>query len=357
MKINFINKDKLKKIGGIVLVGSMLATPVIGSAQSYTIQPGDNLMSISQRFYGRSDYYDEIAFLNGIENPSLIRAGDVIYLPDNSRELEFCGQDENWVDVNTNIIYYTFGPKDTLWNLAFNYYGDGRYWKCLAAYNGITNPKKIRDGKVIMIPPFANLNMDALNWTFEGSENTNTDTVDEVKTRTRTFEEGDTLWAYASEYYGSGNWWTELAIYNGIDNPRKIANGTTIYLPEKSVLKNIREGNYAKDLWTISKETYGSSRYAGVIAALNNISNYGSFNAKDLFLPSLQDINVYYESDTFTYQTDGYYVVQKGDSLVKISELVYDDPSFAEYLKEINGIDKLVEGMAIYIPSVETYTK
>ena len=358
MKINFINKDKLKKIAGCALVGSMLAAPVAGVAQNYTIQPGDNLMSISQTFYGRSDYYDEIAYLNNISDPSMIRAGDVIYLPDNSRELEFCGQDENWVDVNTNVIYYTFGPKDTLWNLAFNYYGDGRYWKCLAAYNGIKNPKKIRDGKVIMIPPFANLNMDALNWTFEGEDNTNTNTPVEAQTRTITFNEGDTLWAIASKYYNSGTYWEALAIYNNISNPRKVANGTVIELPHKDVLKSIQEGNYALDLWTISKNNYGTSKYAGVIAALNNISNFGNFMQKDLFLPSLQDIEVYYESDTFTYPMDGYYVVKKGDTFKKIAELVYEDANFADYLREINGTDRLVEGMTIYIPSVvSTYSK
>ena len=355
MKINFINKDKLKRIAGVTLVGSMLAAPVAGLAQNYTIQPGDTLKRISQQFYGRNDYYDEIAFLNNISDPNQIRAGDVIYLPDDYRELEFCGQDDKWVD--DNILYYTFGKGDTLWGLANKFYGDGMYWKCLAAYNGIKNPKKIRDGKVIMIPPFAYLNMDALNYTFEGDDNTNTNTNDEVVTRTHTFEEGDTLWALASEYYNSGKWWEELAIYNGIENPRKIANGTVIELPEKIVLQNIREGNMALDLYTISKNTYGTSRYAGVIAALNNIVNFGNFNPNDLYLPSLQDINVYYESDTFTYPLDGYYVVKKGDTLVKIAELVYEDPSFADYLKEVNGLDKLVEGMTIYIPAVETYTK
>ncbi len=355
MKTNFIDKSKLKKIVGCVLVGSMLTAPVAGLAQSYTVQPGDSLKRISQQFYGRNDYYDEIAFLNGISDPSMIRAGDVIYLPDDYRELEFCGQDDKWVD--NNVLYYTFGPKDTLWGLANRFYGDGMYWKPLAAYNGITNPKKVRDGKVIMIPPFSYLNMDALNWQFEGDENTNTNPAPVVQTRTYVFNEGDTLWAIASNYYGSGNYWEALAIYNNISNPRKISNGTVIELPHKDVLKQIREGNYARDLWTISRETYGSSKYAGVIAALNNIANFGNFIPRDLYLPSLQDINVYYESDTFTYPQDGYYVVRKGDTFKSIAELVYEDPNFADYIREVNGIDKLVEGMTIYIPAVNVYIK
>ena len=202
-----------------------------------------------------------------------------------------------------------------------------------------------------MVPPFSYLNMDALNWTFEGESNTNTNTNTntnkEAKPRAHTFVEGDTLWALASKYYGNGNYWEALAIYNGIDNPRKISNGTVVVLPAKSVLKDIREGNYLKDLYTISKETYGTSKYAGYLAALNNIPNSGLYYAKQLNIPSANDIN---EVDAFEYQTDGYYVVKKGDTLKKISELVYDDASFADYLAEVNGITKVEEGMTILIP-------
>ena len=91
MKVKFFDKKKMKNFVGCVLVGSLLAAPVASVAQSYTVQPGDNLMNISQTFYGRSDYYDEIAYLNNISDPSMIRAGEVIYLPNDYRELEFCG--------------------------------------------------------------------------------------------------------------------------------------------------------------------------------------------------------------------------------------------------------------------------
>ena len=122
-------------------------------------------------------------------------------------------------------------------------------------------------------------------------------------------------------------------------------------------MQNYLHEYFAQDLYTISKKTYGTSRYAGVIAALNNVTNFGTYRAQDLFLPSLQDIHVYYESDTFTYPMDGYYVVKKGDTLESIAELVYEDASLASYLKEVDGIENLVEGMTIYIPAVEVYTK
>jgi len=346
MKIKFVGKEKIKKIAGIVLVGTLLAAPVASVAQSYTIQPGDNLKRISQQFYGRNDYDDEIAYLNNITDPNFIKAGDVIYLPNDYRELEFCGQDGKWVD--NDILYYTFGKGDTLWALASRFYGDGMYWKPLASYNGITNPKKVRDGKVIMIPPFAYLNMDALNWTFEGEDNTNNNEYI-IPERSHTFVEGDTLWALARDYYGSGNYWEALAIYNNISNPKKISNGTVVYLPTKEVLVEIRNGNYVTDLYTISKLNYGTSRYAGYLAFVNGVSNHGNFNVRDIKVPKIEEIN---EVDAFEYQTDGYYIVKKGDTFRKISELVYDDPSFADYLKEVNGNIRLQEGMKIFIPVV-----
>ena len=343
MKVKFFDKKKMKNFVGCVLVGSLLAAPVASVAQSYTVQPGDNLMNISQTFYGRSDYYDEIAYLNNISDPSMIRAGEVIYLPNDYRELEFCGQDGKWVD--NDILYYTFGPKDTLWALANRFYGDGRYWKPLAVYNGITNPKKIRDGKVIMVPPFAYLNMDALNWTFEGEDNNNYQVVE----RSHTFLDGDTLWALASKYYGNGNYWEALAIYNNITNKRKIKDGTIVYLPDKEVLTEIRNGNYATDLYTISKLNYGTSRYAGYLAYVNGVSNHGTYNLRDIKVPKLEEVE---KIDALEYQTEGYYVVKRGDTYQKISELVYDD------LKETNGNIEVREGMKIYIPVVGySYTK
>ena len=73
---------------------------------------------------------------------------------------------------------------------------------------------------------------------------------------------------------------------------------------------------------------------------------------KDLYLPSENDIKVYYESDTYEYTNDGYYVVKTGDTFKSIAELVYEDASFADYLKEVNGLDKLEPGIMIYIPEV-----
>ena len=53
-----------------------------------------------------------------------------------------------------------------------------------------------------------------------------------------------------------------------------------------------------------------------------------------------------------------YYTVRRGDTFKSISELVYEDAQYAEYIKTVNGLDKLVPGTMIFIPELDMeYTK
>jgi nucleoid-associated protein YgaU len=49
---------------------------------SYTVRPGDSLGAIAYRFYGDYKKYWVIAYLNGIANPSLIRVGEKLTIPE-----------------------------------------------------------------------------------------------------------------------------------------------------------------------------------------------------------------------------------------------------------------------------------
>lgn len=46
---------------------------------------------------------------------------------------------------------YTVKAGDTLWAIAVRFYGDGARWRTLAANNGITDPKKLRVGEVLIL--------------------------------------------------------------------------------------------------------------------------------------------------------------------------------------------------------------
>lgn len=52
-----------------------------GANQSYTVKSGDNLSTISKRFYGSAGDYSKIAAASNISDPNLIRAGQQLTIP------------------------------------------------------------------------------------------------------------------------------------------------------------------------------------------------------------------------------------------------------------------------------------
>lgn len=50
--------------------------------QTYTIQPGDSLSKISEKFYGNFSMVKAIADRNAIANPDLVYPGTVLVLPE-----------------------------------------------------------------------------------------------------------------------------------------------------------------------------------------------------------------------------------------------------------------------------------
>jgi nucleoid-associated protein YgaU len=52
-----------------------------GTGDKYTVQPGDNLSKISQKFYGDSNKYMTIAKANNIQDPNKIKAGQELIIP------------------------------------------------------------------------------------------------------------------------------------------------------------------------------------------------------------------------------------------------------------------------------------
>ena len=54
---------------------------VHAGAQSYTVQPGDNLSKISKHFYGDANKYPVIAKANNLEDPDKIKVGQKLVIP------------------------------------------------------------------------------------------------------------------------------------------------------------------------------------------------------------------------------------------------------------------------------------
>ncbi|HKS44191.1 MAG TPA: LysM peptidoglycan-binding domain-containing protein [Amycolatopsis sp.] len=104
--------------------------------RKYTVVAGDTLWGIAKHFYGNGNLYPVIAQANGIENPDIIRPGQVLIIPD-----------------ATNYRTYTVVDGDTLWDIAKRFYGNGNLYPVIARANGIENPDIIRPGQVLVIPP------------------------------------------------------------------------------------------------------------------------------------------------------------------------------------------------------------
>ena len=84
--------NRLWRVALIVLLGAWLAVPVVSSpAQAqpltYTVQKGDTLWGICEKFYGNPDLWPRLWSMNPfITNPHLLKAGDVLRLAIQEKE-------------------------------------------------------------------------------------------------------------------------------------------------------------------------------------------------------------------------------------------------------------------------------
>ncbi|MBL8172832.1 MAG: LysM peptidoglycan-binding domain-containing protein [Acidobacteria bacterium] len=53
----------------------------VQSGLTYEVKSGDTLSKIAKRFYGDASHYPAIAKASGIDNPDLIKVGQVVTLP------------------------------------------------------------------------------------------------------------------------------------------------------------------------------------------------------------------------------------------------------------------------------------
>lgn len=51
------------------------------AARTYTVESGDTLWAIAERFYGDGNQYQRIADASGVSNPDLIQPGQVLTIP------------------------------------------------------------------------------------------------------------------------------------------------------------------------------------------------------------------------------------------------------------------------------------
>jgi LysM repeat protein len=160
--------------------------PAPSGGGSYTVVPGDTLSGIAQRF---GTTYQVLAQINGISNPNLIKAGQVIKLPGGAPTPQPNGQ------------VYTVAAGDTLSGIGTRF---GVDWHTIQQVNNIPDANKIYVGQVLRIPGTVPVSSPTLYYTVQS---------------------GDTLSAIANRYHTS---YQQLASLNNISNPNLIYAGQVL---------------------------------------------------------------------------------------------------------------------------------
>lgn len=214
----------------VVIMGSA----GVSSAQStttHTVQPGETLYSIARQ-YGVS--VQAIAFANGITNPNLIYAGEVLTIPGAATPTPAPGA----TAVPSSTTTYTVVAGDTMFSLARRF---GTDVATLAALNGISNPNQLAVGQVLTIPSQATAAPTATSGptTTPGPTSTAGPTATTAPTATSTptgnttyvVQPGDTLSQIALKFNTT---FQEIALLNGLDNPNLIIVGQTLIIHKGS---------------------------------------------------------------------------------------------------------------------------
>jgi LysM repeat protein len=117
------------------------ASPEPVGGATYVVQSGDNLYRIALR-YGIT--VDAILRINDLANPNLLHAGQVIRLPGGEPSEE--GEEAAEPTATTTHVVQ---PGENLFRIALHY---GTTINALAAYNGLTDSRRIEVGQVLIVP-------------------------------------------------------------------------------------------------------------------------------------------------------------------------------------------------------------
>lgn len=122
----------------------------------HTVVAGENLWSISEKYYDSGYNWVDIASANNLSTPDVIEVGQTINIPNvekktiktNEKIKKTNPSEDHTSDNNTYIVK----KGDTLWSIALDEYNDGYRWTSIANANNLSNPDVIHKGNVFTLP-------------------------------------------------------------------------------------------------------------------------------------------------------------------------------------------------------------
>lgn len=127
---------------------------------------------------------------------------------------------------------YTVKENETLWSIAEQAYGSGYNWVDIVEENNITNPDMVSAGTELAIPS-VEPKMATTGQVETGEVAAAQTGQAQPKVEEVTVQPGDTLWSIATQVYGDGYAWTEIARANNLANPNYIHAGTRLTMPKR----------------------------------------------------------------------------------------------------------------------------
>jgi nucleoid-associated protein YgaU len=116
---------------------------------NYTVKVDDTLGEIASKELGSFKMWRELASLNGIIDPSRIRPGMIIRLPQATQK-SLSPQPSSMLESGTTVYIVIAG--DTLSSIADEYYGDVNLFRRIAKANPTIDPNNIAIGMRLVIP-------------------------------------------------------------------------------------------------------------------------------------------------------------------------------------------------------------
>ena len=113
----------------------------------YTVEAGDTLWKIAQKYYGSGTYWTKLY----ADNADTISNPDKIYV---GQKIKIYPIQSTATTAGAEGTYYTVVSGDNLYKIAQKFYGKGRQWKKIYNANEdiIAKPERIYVGQVIFIP-------------------------------------------------------------------------------------------------------------------------------------------------------------------------------------------------------------
>lgn len=130
--------------------GNLASLRESGRTIVYTVEAGDSLWKIAEKFYGSGEYWKKIF----ADNMDTVREPDKIYV---GQKLTIYLTQEDLLaasDAAEGGSYYTVQSGDTLWKISLKVYGLGWHWRKIYRANAdvIKNPGEIFAGQKLFIP-------------------------------------------------------------------------------------------------------------------------------------------------------------------------------------------------------------